>query len=413
MSSNPLAAQWPSLNVMVSSNRIERRWDHEVNRTFASGDVIQSIAIFRTNLGTSYVLALTETDLAKIEGGTGETYSLITQSYSTGKISNVASAVVTGVAGLFLTSGVEAGDKFILDEDLTAKGEPDSNWYTVDYVDTADRIILTETYLPEEVGPYAPTKSYRIRKVYSVPVGERWQYASVNGKFCFVNGNVQGQYWNGTDAYATDINTTYCNQARYCVSYANRLVIADMYDGDTAARNPWKVRWSAEGDPTDWTDTTAGFNDFIDSEEPITGLGVVGSNLIVFKKTAYYIGSRTGEASAPISFPSNKRGIGLYAPYSLVHVAGTVAWMGLNDFYYLNGDTAESIGGPIRKKFFELVADDELINVFGVNNGRYNEVLWVANTSSGQYTFAYNWVEKSWGPYQFSSNITGLGSAGF
>ena len=87
--------------------------------------------------------------------------------------------------------------------------------------------------------------------------------------------------------------------------------------------------------------------------------------------------------------------------------------MGLNDFYYLNGDTAESIGVPIRKKFFELVADDELINVFGVNNGRYNEVLWVANTSSGQYTFAYNWVEKSWGPYQFSSNITGLGSAGF
>ena len=74
---------------------------------------------------------------------------------------------------------------------------------------------------------------------------------------------------------------------------------------------------------------------------------------------------------------------------------------------------AESIGGPIRKKFFELVADDELESVFGLNNGRFNEVLWVANTSAGQYVFVYNWVEKSWTTYQFSNNITGLGSAGF
>jgi hypothetical protein len=411
MNSSPLAAQWPSLNVMVSSNRIERRWDHEVYRTFASGDTIQSVAIFRTNLGTQYVLALTETDLVKLMGGTSETYQYLTDTWTTSTVSNVVTTAVTGTDAncqWLDSSGVAAGDKFILGTDHSAAIEPDTNWATVASIQSNTGLTLSSAYTGAST-----SGAYKLRKVYSVPANERWQYASVNGKFCFVNGNVYGQYWNGTSTYATNINTTYCNQARYCVSYANRLVIADMYDGDTAARNPWKVRWSAEGDPTDWTDVTSGFNDFIDSEEPITGLGVVGSNLIVFKKTAYYIGARTGEASAPISFPSNKRGIGLYAPYSLVHVAGTVAWMGLNDFYYLNGDTAESIGGPIRKKFFELVADDELVSVFGVNNGRYNEVLWVANTSSGQYTFVYNWVEKSFSTYQFNSSVTGLGSAGF
>jgi hypothetical protein len=55
------------------------------------------------------------------------------------------------------------------------------------------------------------------------------------------------------------------------------------------------------------------------------------------------------------------------------------------------------------------VADDELESVFGINNARFNEVLWVANTSEGQYVFTYNWKEKSWGPYRFSSNLTGLG----
>jgi hypothetical protein len=181
---------------------------------------------------------------------------------------------------------------------------------------------------------------------------------------------------------------------------------------DSGARNPWLVRWSKEGDPTNYTDSTAGFSEFIDTEEPITGLGVAGSNLIVFKKTSYYIGYRTGEATSPLTFPTNKRGIGLYAPYSLVHVAGTVAWVGLSDFYFLNGDEAESIGDPVRKKFFDLVADDELTSVFGINNSRYNEILWVANTDAGQYVFAFNWKERSWASYQFSGNLTGLGCAG-
>jgi hypothetical protein len=413
MNASPLTAQWPSMNVMVSSNRIERRWDHEVSRTFDDTDTIQAIPIFRTNDGTRNVLVLTETDLSNIMGGSGETYQYLTDTWTTGAVTGITGSVVTGNVWCqwLASSGLAPGDKFILDSDHSAAIEPDANWATILTVDSDTQITLAAAYT--SYGGVGTTGAYKARKIHSVPSGERWQYAAVNGKFCYVNGNVYGQYWNGVDPYSTDINATYCNQARYCTSFANRLVTADMYDGDTLARNPWKVRWSKEGDATNWTDSTSGFNDFIDTEEPITGLGVAGTNLVVFKKTAYYLGYRTGDPDAPITFPSNKRGIGLYAPYSLVHVAGTLAWMGLNDFYYLNGDIAEAIGGPIRKKFFDLVSDDELVSVFGINNGRYNEVLWVANTSAGQYVFVYNWKEKSWSTYQFDSNITGLGSAGF
>jgi hypothetical protein len=388
---------------------VERRWDHEVSRTFASTETIQAITIFRTNTGTQYTLVLTDTDLAKLTGGTSETYQYLTPTYTTGLITNVSTVTVTGDTDVNWATGtpdLNPGDKFIINADHSAAIEPDTYWATLDTStpDNDTQLTLTSAYTGS-----ATTGAYKIRKVYTCPSGERWQFASVAGKFCYVNGNVQGQYWNGTDTYATDINTTYANQVRYCVSFANRLITADMYYADDAARNPWLLRWSKEGDPTDWTDSTAGFNEFIDTEEPITGLGVSGSNLFVFKKTSYYSGYRTGEASSPLAFPSNKRGIGLYAPYSLVHVAGTVAWMGLNDFYFMNGDEAEPIGGPIRKKFFEIVADDELESVFGINNARYNEILWVANTDSGQYVFVYNWKEKSWSTYQFDTAITGLG----
>lgn len=410
INASPLTGQWPCMNVMVSSNRVERRWDHEVFRTFADTDTIQAIPIFRTNLGVTYVLALTETDLVKIMGGTGETYQYLTSTYATGLIANVVTTAVTGDVDVNWATGtpdLNALDKFIINADHSAATEPDTHWATIASVDSDTGITLAAAY-----GGSATSGAYKIRRVYSCPVGERWQYASVAGKFCFINGNVQGQYWNGTDTYATNIDITYCNQARYCVAYANRLVIADMYDGDLSARNPWKLRWSKEGDPTNWTNSTAGFNDFIDSEEPITGLGVSGSSLIVFKKTSYHIGQRTGEPTSPLAFPGTRRGIGLYAPHSLVYVAGTVAWLGVSDFYFLNGDEAESIGHPIRSKFFDLVADDELKNVFGINNARYNEILWVANTSGGQYMFVYNWKEKVWTTYQFSNNITGLGGFG-
>ena len=400
-----LSAQWPTQNVRVSSNRIERRWDHETYRTFASGDVIQQIPVFRTNSGTYYTLVLTETDLAKVMTGTGETYQFLTQTYVTGTITGIAGAVVTGSGTNWNSSGVEAGDKFIIDSDHTADEEPDASWAEVLSVDGDTQITLTAAY-----GGAATTGTYKLRKVYDVPSGERWSYASVGGKFCFMNGSVYAQYWDGTATYATDLNMTYANQARHCIAYANRLVIADIYSPDDAARNPCLLRWSENGDPSDFTDTTAGYNDFIDTEDPITGLGVSGNSIVVFKKNSYYIGYQTGTATSAMEFPSHLKGIGLYAPHSLTHVLGTCVWMGVDDFYMLNGDIAQSIGGPVRKKFFDLVSDDDLESVFCMPNPRYGEVLWVANTDEGQYTFAWNYKENAWGPYTFSKNITGLGS---
>jgi len=242
MNASPLTGQWPCMNVMISSNRVERRWDHEVNRTFASGDNIQAVPIFRTNTGTTYVLVLTDTDLVKIMGGSGETYQYLTQTWAAGTVSNIVTTAVTGTDAncqWLDTSGIAAGDKFIMDDDHSAAIEPDTHWAQVASVASNVGMTLSAAYTGSDT-----SGTYKVRKVYSCPVGERWQWASVAGKFCFVNGSIQGQYWNGTDTYATTLNTTYCNQVRYCASYANRLITADMYHPDDSARNPWLVRWS-------------------------------------------------------------------------------------------------------------------------------------------------------------------------
>jgi hypothetical protein len=79
----------------------------------------------------------------------------------------------------------------------------------------------------------------------------------------------------------------------------------------------------------------------------------------------------------------------------------------------MNGTTAVAIGGPIRRKFFSLVADDDLEKVFGINNYRYNEILWVAQTSEGQKVFSWNYKENSWSVYEFTGSLSGLGGFGY
>ena len=226
------------------------------------------------------------------------------------------------------------------------------------------------------------------------------------------------QYWDGTDPesagnFADDLDATNASQARYCLSYTNRLILADIYDNDTSARNPWRLRTSANGDPSDFTDSTAVDIDFVENQEPICGLGISGGQLIVYKKAMYYVGYPTGTAEDPLTFPKAMPGIGLYAPYSLVQCLGVSAWMGIDDFYMLNGDTATSIGASIRHHFFSIMSDDQKARVLGFNAPKYNEIIWVAETSEGPVNLAWNYKENAWFMYTFDEALTSLGGYGF
>lgn len=409
LNAHPLSGHWPSLNIRVESGRIMRRWDLTSFRELADGETIYHIPIYRSSGGDIYILGLTDNDLIQIKSTPGETYRYRTLSYTTGTIMSISGKTLTGATTAWLTSGIKPGDKFILDDDLSEDNEPNSAWAEVESVDSDTQITLTADYTGT-TGSFSPTgKSYRIRKLYSLLPGTRWTFATVAGNFCFCNGNDYAQMWDGSTTFAQRLNETYANQVKYCIAYANRLLIANVYDPDTSSQNPWLLRWSKEGDPTDFTDTTAGFVEFSDSEEPIMGLGVAGPQLIVFKRTCYHAGYRTGEATNPLIFPNYMRGIGCAAPYSIVQANGTIYWLGDNDFYYLSGTNAISIGGPIRKKFFELIDGNQMERTCAMANHKHNEIIWVAETSAGQYAFVYNWKENVWLSYSFDDNLTSFG----
>jgi len=397
--SNPTELEWPAKNFRIDQNSVKKRQGYLEDRDLGSGVNIQAIALFQESDTTRHTIYLTDTNACKRESS--GTWSYITQEYTTGAITGITNAVVTGDADVNWATGSinpEVGDYFIMDTDhATPASEPDTDWAEIKTVDSDTQITLLNTY-------YGATSSgsYTIRKVYTVPANERWAYAIVGDKFCFTNGDEYVQYYDGSST--ANLDATEARKARYCLAYANRLFIADFYTSTT--RYPFSLKWSKEGDPTDWTDNTAVSTDFIESTDFITGLGQVGPNIITYMRNSYKVGHRTADYKNPVLFPQTVTGIGLVAPYSLVHARGSNVFLGEDDFYRIDSSEPIPIGKEIRNKFFSLVGETELENVYGYSNTLQNEVRWFAIDMDGdRICVVWNYKEDKWYYYDYNDDI--------
>jgi len=366
---------------------------------------VQDIVYYKQSDGDIYTIYLTPKDIMKRESS--GTWSYITIEHTGGTVASITVDAVEGTTTDWVDTGdltaPAVGDYFCMDADITAASEPNAEWAKIETITDDDSIVLLDAYTG-----VTSSGNYTIRKQYSVPDGERWSWAVVNDKVYFANG---GDYIQVYDAsgMCTNLNTTSAVQARYIIEYANRLVQAD-YGSTREATSVW---WSKEGDPSDWTDDTAGFTTFLQSDEYITGLGKVGSSLVVYMRDSLIFGQRTGIATAPISFPRTKRGVGCIAPYSIVDVRGTNAFLGRDDVYIIDGESPIPVGGKIRDKLFSVATPPELEKAFGYNNTLQSEVRWfVTDTNNQRLCFVWNYKLNEWYYFNYAHAFSSGGKGG-
>jgi hypothetical protein len=407
------------MNTQLYRRSIQKRPGHTIDRSTVSGDPVQDGVVYTKYDAKSYSLMLSNNNLLKREPDdvSGGTWSYLTDTY-TGGASGAVVSITAGVTVEFsdtnlTTANIAAGDKFLITADQDPDKEPDAAWATVESVTDATHLVLTGAY-----GGGSSTGAYKLRRVYTTPDGERWSWAVVGDQFCFSNGNTHVQYWDGILASAADLNVTSASRARYLLNYADRLLLADCYFSDdggvTSIRHPWTLRWSANLKPGTYLadgDTTAGEMDFLGTDDVITGLGQSGQYVVVYKYNTLIFGNRTGVATAPLEFPTERRGLGCIAPYSIIPVSGTNVFLGSDNFYSLNGDIPEPFGDKVRDKFFDVVNETERKRVWGKLLPNQKKILWVANTNSGegQLAFVYDYGNKEWATWKFYQNITGIG----
>ena len=398
-------ASWGAKNFRIEQMSPQKRPGYQEYRNFGAGVDLQQVIYYRSESLAASTLVLTNTDAMKVETAAGKTWSYINVEHTAGTaqvngdVDSGNNAKIDGTTTDWVDAtdfmAPEVGDKFILDADWTEDEEPDVSWREIKTITDDDSIVLTTTYDEDQVGAAA----YTILKKYAVPTNERWSWCIVqatsnNNLLISTNGGDYVQSWNGSDR-ATNLDTTSAVKARYCLEYADRLILADIYI--SASRRAYTVRCSKNGDPTDWTDSTAATYDLIETEDIIMGLGRVGNSIVVYKEDSLIFGHRTGISTDPIAFPTQRRGIGTPAPYSIVQAMGTNLFLGRDDFYMINGDMPTPIGEPVRSKFFEEVNTEEIKRVYGYHNRPLAEVRWLATANDGtRWEFVYNYRYKEW-----------------
>ena len=395
------SSDWSSQNFRIEQNNPQKRDGYALHRNFGTGVEIQKIIYYQNSAGNTYTIVLTDTNACKVES---DTWSFITEKYSTGTVSGITGTAVTGSSSGWATgtNNPATGDYFVMDDDLDADSEPDATWTKIASVGGDTAITLVNSYEGA-----TSSGDYTVRQVYACPDNERWTWAIVNDVLYFTNGSTNLQAWSGTGNSA-EVDATYAKQPRYCIEYADRLLIADLYSGSD--RKPYRVQWSKNNDPTDWSDSTAGSVDLMDTEDIITGFAKVGSSIVVFKSDSMIFGNRTGIDTAPIQFPTQRPGIGTPAPYSIVHFEGTCAFVGRNDFYIIDGETPVSIGKDVRNRFFDLVNPTELKRVVGGANTLKKEIRWLAtDTDSTRREFVYNYKYNTWTHNVRANNMSCMG----
>ena len=390
-------AAWPAQNFKILQRSLQKRYGYSEVRDL--GEEIQAIIFYTSTAGANATVYLTPTNACEYESS--GTFSYITKKYSTGTVSGITNDAVTGASSpdWVSTDGPAKGDFFIMDDDLTAASEVDQHWQEIETVTNDTSIVLYDHYRGA-----TSSGDYTIRQVYTVPTNERWSWCTFDDKLVITNGNCYPQYWTGSDEFV-NCNTTLATRARYCIEYADRLLLADMYV--SGSRAPWTVMWSKNGNLTDWDDSTAGSADLGDTEDIITGLGKVGGDLIVYKTDSIVVGNRTGVSTAPIIFPRYQPGIGCPAPYSIVPAMGTNFFIGRDDFYLMMGTQPYPIGEKIRYKFFDIVNPTELKRAYGYANTLQNEIRWlVTDEDNNRRCFIYDYKRKEWGHYRYADNMS-------
>jgi len=384
-----------------------------------------TIGRFRARQGTpasypnsDFNFFLTPTDLCQDlqstqTGHTTETFTYLTDTGDyDDSVASISGDTVTFKSNTIAdTEDIAVGDKFILDTDHTADEEPDTNWAEIQTVNKSGgyitSLVLTANYSGTTGSWPGAEKDCLIRRVYTGPgANGSWSYATVNDLLIFCNPNDNVQVWDPDGTYASALDSTNAKKWNYCTEYANRCILANE-----EGVNALSIKWSKEGDPTDWTDDTAGSASLQTQAYKITGLAKLGAYLLVFTPNSYLVGYRTGIATSPIAFQDEVVGVGAYAPNSIVSAGGTVFFMGQHDFYKMEGLTARPIGAAVKNEIFSVESPSNVQLFKGAHNARDHEIWWWRPGT--QHVVVYDYIHNVWNVFRFASesvNIYGVGT---
>lgn len=240
-----------------------------------------------------------------------------------------------------------------------------------------------------------------VSKVGGYTTGNKfWDWCVYGNRVIAVNGSqkpqsyVMGSSTDFDDLTASDISAKTCAVTKDFVFLGNMVEAAVEY--------PYRVRWSALGNPTDFVASVTTQSDYQDLQgNDYTGkvMKVVGGEYAtVFMENAIFRGTYVG-GEVIFSFDQIVNGLGTVAPLSVVSYGENIFFLAKDGFYSLTSGGLVPIGeGSINRTFLNEVYQNEIHTVNAIIDPNRSLYIVAYPTSAGILSkfLIYNYVTKQW-----------------
>lgn len=197
--------------------------------------------------------------------------------------------------------------------------------------------------------------------------------------------------------YGANVNIT---TAKYVEQYNNYLFLANV----TAAGvyYPTRIYWSNLQDTTTWLQSS-----FIEISEndgqQITGMKVLGNNLIIFKTRSIYILSFTGDPDAPFILQGGGKAnsdVGCVSHFSIQEVQNGLVFLSPDGLYYFDGLNSSKMSDRINPTILAL-NQNQLANARScVQRIKHRYMMAVPNGNSTNDTIiTWDWYLNAFSVY--------------
>lgn len=245
---------------------------------------------------------------------------------------------------------------------------------------------------------------------YTVGADEVWNFSLYGDNVIATQpGDLVQSFVLGTSTLFADLSAD-APKARYSAIIKGWLFLAntdDPIDGPV----PWRVWWSAYGDPTSWptpgTSAAAAaqsdFNDLVGEGGWIQGIvGNLGTaDGAVFMEHAVW---RINYSGPPTVFTfSPAEGVrGTPAPGSICQLGALAYYLGEDGFYVFDGTTSSPIGAnKVDRTFFADLDPAYIERIIGAVDPLNKMVMWAYpgqgnNQGNPNRIIVYNWFTQTW-----------------
>jgi hypothetical protein len=171
--------------------------------------------------------------------------------------------------------------------------------------------------------------------------------------------------------------------------------ITAVKPGDTIIQ-PWRVMYSADGNPRDFTADDAGYWDFVDDNNPVVALKILGDHAIVHKSNRVYRMIALGPPNYydVEQIPADDGAISARAAIS---IGSHQYYMGHGNFYRLGAFT-EPIGDAVWPEIEKLADWSKAHLIYAYRRQEYDEIGWKIPQLGGAPNLSaiLNYRDNSW-----------------